>query len=611
MNRSERRRMSKRGAPPGAPGGRTAMLMEARRLGEQGRMDEAEAICRRLIAANAADADAQALLAPILLSRGQCQQAADAAERALRLRPGHANAAFNLGNAMMELGRVADAERAYRLAAASLPGDATVQASLAEAQEAGMRLAEAVEAGGRAMTLAPGDPHLRAAQATRMQMACDWAGLGRLLPMLDRDERDALARGAAPAETLFSHISRCEDPARNAALARAAAAQFQRIAPMPPVAAAPKAKLRIGYLSSDFQDHATAHLITGLLRRHDRAAVEVHCFSHGRDNGGGFRDAIRAACDSFTDLMGLGDAEAARRIRAAGIDILVDLKGHTHGNRLEICAMRPAPVQASYLGYPGTTGANFIDYAIVDPVVLSPEEAALWTEQPVYMPHCYQVNDDAQKIARTGLTRARAGLPESSFVFASFNSPMKIGPATFRAWMVILKAVPGSVLWLLAHNAAATSNLRRAAEAAGVPTQRLVFSPPLPKPEHLERIALADLALDTFIYNGHTTTSDCLWAGVPVVTTMGRHFASRVCASLLSAIGLSELVARDVAEYERLAVALANDSRRLAGLRAGLADARTAAPLFDTARFARDLERGYRAMWQRAASGLPPAPIRL
>ncbi len=611
MNRSERRRMMKRGVPPGAPGGRAALLAEVRRLGQHGRMDEAEAICRKLIAANAADADAQALLAPILLSRRQYQQAADAAERALALQPGHANAAFNLGNALMALNRAADAERAYRMAAVALPNEATVHASLAEALEARMRLAEAIEAGGRAVALAPGDPYLCAAQTSRMQMACDWPGLELLLPALDRDERDALARGAAPAEPPFSHISRCEDVARNAALARAAAAQFRRLAPLPPVAAAPKAKLRIGYLSGDFQDHATAHLITGLFRQHDRAAVEVHCFSHGRDNGGGFRDAIRAASDTFTDLMGVDDAQAARRIRAAGIDILIDLKGHTHGNRLEICAMRPAPVQAAYLGYPGTSGTPFLDYAIVDSTVLSPEEAALWTEQPVYMPHCYQVNDNTQKVARTGLTRARAGLPESGFVFASFNSPMKIGPATFRAWMAILNAVPGSVLWLLAHNPAATANLRRAAEAAAVPSQRLVFSHPLPKPEHLERLALADLALDTFIYNGHTTTSDCLWAGVPVATVLGGHFASRVCASLLGAIGMSELVAHNTEDYERLAIALAGNPQRLASLRARLATNRPASPLFDTQRFARDLERGYRRMWERAAAGQAPAPIHL
>lgn len=601
--------MMKKGAPAAASGGRAALLNEVRRLGQIGRMAEAEAICRKLIAGNAADADAHALLAPVLASRGLYQQAAAAAARALALQPGHVNAAFNLGNALMVLHRSAEAIDAYRVAAAALPGDPTVQAALAAALEAQLQLAEAIEVGNRAAAINPTDPQLRAVQALRMMMACDWSGLERLEPMLDRDEREALARGLVPAESPFSHISRCEDPARNAAMARAWAAQYLDIDPLPPIVAVPKTTLRIGYLSSDFRDHAIAHLISGMLREHDRQAVSVHCYSHGPDNGGGYRDAVRAACDAFTDVTNVDDADAARRMRADGIDILVDLNGPTHGNRLGLCARRPAPVQVTYLGFPGSSGARFFDYAVVDPIVLAPEEAALWTEQPVYMPHCYQANDNAQTIASTGLTRERAGLPETGFVFASFTSPTKIGTEIFRAWMAILGAVPDSVLWLLAHNPAAIENLRRAAAAEGVAPTRLVFSPPLAKPAHFERLALADLALDTFVYNGHTTTSDCLRAGLPVVTMVGRHFASRVSASLLAAMALDELVAPDARHYIDLAVALARDSARLAALRARLVASRPAAPLFDPVRFARDLERGYRLMWDRAVAGRAPAAI--
>ncbi|MCC7045257.1 MAG: tetratricopeptide repeat protein [Alphaproteobacteria bacterium] len=682
--------MAKQGAA-GSPAARAQLRAELARLAQQGQFDRAEALCRQLAAASPADPDPHALMAAILLQRGDASAAAQSAALALKLDPRHGNAAFNLGNALVRLERFAEAERAFRQADKAHPGDPDILCNLAAvllrlgsasdavaasrrglsarprdpallanlgnalmtlgdaagaaeayrdvtqaapqdadawrdlsgAYERLWRIDEAIQANERARALQPADPTLRAELMYQLQHACDWPRHEALAREVDRDIDAALSQGQATAEPPLGNIGRCDDPARNVAIARAWAGALERATPRlappplappplaPPRPAQPKERLRIGYLSANFQDHAVGHLTCGLFAAHDRAAVEVQLFSYGRDNGGGYREAIEAGADRFVDLLALSDRQAAEAIRAAGVDILVDLMGWTQGHRQAICAMRPAPVQATFLGFPGSSGAGFFDYAIVDHVVLPADHARLWPEKPVFLPHAYQPNNNAQPIAATGATRHDFCLPADGVVFASFNQPFKITEATFRSWMAILRAVPGSVLWLMHQNDAATRNLKTAAHQGGVAPDRLVFSPNVPKPRHLERLALADLALDTLLYNGHTTTSDCLWAGLPVVALKGRHFAARVSASLLGAIGHAELVADDEAGYERLAVALAQDRPRLAALRASLAAARRSAPLFDTPLFARNLERAYRAMWDRAAAGQPAIAIDL
>ncbi len=575
------------------------------------RLEEAEQAFRQAATAQPNDPDILCNLAALLQRRGAAAEAVSLCRRGLGARPNDANLLSNLGNALTVLGETASAAEAYRKVTMLTPQDADAWRDLSAALERLWRLDEAIRANERALALRPGDPLLRAELLYQYQHACDWPRQARMAAEVDRDIDAALARGETVSESPLSNVGRCDDPARNALLARNWARVPERSAARLPAASAPAAKprLKVGYLSADFRDHAIGHLTCGLYRAHDRAAVEVHCFSYGRDNGGGYRDAIRAGTDHFIDVMAMGDAEAARAIRAAGIDIVVDLMGWTTNQRLAICAARPAPLQATFLGFPGTTGASFFDYAIVDRIVVPPEHAMHWSERLVFLPQAYQVNNRAQAIAASGASRASVGLPEDAFVFASFNQPFKIGEATFRAWTSILGAVPGSVLWLMQQNDLAVVQLRRAAEAAGIAAGRLVFAPPLPKPLHLERLALADLALDTLIYNGHTTTSDCLWAGLPVVAVRGRHFASRVSASLLQAIGLPELVAEDVDGYRRLAVALAHERARLDEIRRRLAANRLTAPLFDTELFARNLERAYRLMWDRAVAGLSPATI--
>jgi predicted O-linked N-acetylglucosamine transferase (SPINDLY family) len=290
---------------------------------------------------------------------------------------------------------------------------------------------------------------------------------------------------------------------------------------------------------------------------------------------------------------------AARRIHADKVDILIDLKGYTRQNRLEIAALRPAPVQLAWLGFPGTSGADYFDYIVTDSVVTPSDAADAYSEAFVVMPHCYQVNNRDQKIAEAPVLRAKAGLPEGAFVFASFNNTYKLEPVMFAAWMELLRDVPNGVLWFLPNNDFAIDNLRREASAVGVEPERLIFAGMLPKAEHLKRASLVDLALDTRIYNGHTTTSDMLWAGVPVITLKGTHFASRVSASLLQAFGLPELIMETLGSYRTLAHDIAQTPARYIALRERVMALRQQSPLFDTREFARDLERAYSEIWRR------------
>lgn len=362
-------------------------------------------------------------------------------------------------------------------------------------------------------------------------------------------------------------------------------------------------RLRVGYVSGDFRNHATAYLARKLFHVHDRQYFEIIGYTlHAGDESDYWRD-IRNACDRMVDLSALSNADAARRIAADGVHILVDLHGYTRYGRQEIFALRPAPVQVGFLGYPGTLGGAYTPYIIADERVLSAELRPCFSEQPVYLPDCYQITDNEQPIAQTGVTRTNEGLPEKAFVYASFNTGYKIEPTVFDSWMRILHQVSGSVLWLLADSFQMRYHLQSAARERGIDPERLVFAKRLPKPEHLERLRLADLYLDTFIVNAHATGSDVLWAGVPVLTLRGWAFQARVCASLLYAVGLPELVTDSKTDYETLAVDLASDRLRLAALRERLSQERRGCTLFDTERYVQHLERAYELLWQAHQSG--------
>jgi predicted O-linked N-acetylglucosamine transferase (SPINDLY family) len=365
--------------------------------------------------------------------------------------------------------------------------------------------------------------------------------------------------------------------------------------------------IRIAYVSHDFHAHATSFLMAELFELHDRADFSVFGVSFARDDGSAVRRRIAAGCDRFVEMGDKGDYEIARWLREQEVDIAVDLKGYTGFSRPGVFALRPAPIQVSYLGHPGTLGASFIDYLIADEFLIPPAASAFYAERIAYLPDSYQVNDRKRSVSQVAPTRLETGLPAEAFVFCCFNNNWKITAPVFDVWMHLLEAVEDSVLWLLADNQYAVENLRREAVARGMAAERLVFAERMPNDAHLARHRLADLFLDTLPCNAHTTASDALWSGVPIVTCAGRSFPARVAGSLLRAVGLRQLITQSLEEYEALALALARDRETLSALRAQLTHERERLPLFDTPRFCRHLEQAYRHMWRNYRDGRPAA----
>lgn len=367
-----------------------------------------------------------------------------------------------------------------------------------------------------------------------------------------------------------------------------------------------RGRIRLGYLSNDFHNHATAHLLVEALEAHDRARFEIRAYSYcGVEDA--MRTRLRAAFDAFTDISSLTDAEAARLINADGVDILIDLKGFTYGARTGVMMLRPAPVQVNYLGYPGTLGTGVCDYIVTDRYVTPPASSSAYSETFAYLPQSYQPHGRRAPLDAPP-SRIAAGLPAEGFVYCCFNQAYKLTPFIFDLWARLLEETPGAVLWLSAAMLA-EGNLRNELRNRGIDARRLIFAPHLPQPEHLARLQLADLALDTAPFGSHTTASDALWAGVPIVTCAGDTFPSRVAGSLLHAIGLPELVAPDFDAYFKIAAALAGDPVRCAELRAKLAANRLTTALFDVFAYTRALESLFEAMWRRRLSGAPPAVI--
>jgi predicted O-linked N-acetylglucosamine transferase (SPINDLY family) len=431
----------------------------------------------------------------------------------------------------------------------------------------------------------------------------DWLHLERLQTHVLQ-----LLQSGQPAAEPFGLQGWCADPAllRAAAVSQAARTHPSRpqFLPAPTVGTGPR--VRIGYLCGEFREQATSILLTEVLERHDRSRFEIFAFDTGWDDGSKRRQRIDAVCQ-VVPLAGLSDLDAAKLVRQHGIDILVNLNGYFGLGRPGVFSMRAAPVQVNYLGFPGTIGAPYMDYIVADPWVIPPQEAEHYVEQVVTLPHSYQPNDSTRPIAASPATRAQAGLPEQAFVFCCLNNAYKIVPPVFDVWMRLLHGVPGSVLLLYGDKPELQANLHHEAQQRGIAADRLLFTRHLPNDQHLRRLQLCDLFLDTWPYNAHTTGSDALWAGLPVLTCTGRSFPSRVGASLLHAVGMPELITDDLAAYEALALRLAQDARLLASLRKKLATQLKSAPLYQTEPYTRQLESAYLTMVEQARQGLPPA----
>jgi protein O-GlcNAc transferase len=467
------------------------------------------------------------------------------------------------------------------------------------------RFPEAAAAFDQALKLDRSLPLLHGQALGARMVICDWRDFDKSLTALEA----SIARGvaASPPFTLLGVSASRRLQRQCAASWLAREAQPSTCVPRRPDTTG--RKIRIGYFSADFHNHATAYLMAELFERHDKTRFEIIAYSFGAITQDAMRARLRTAFDAFVEVGHLSDSDIAALARRDGIDIAVDLKGFTGEGRNKIFAHRAAPFQVSYLGYPGTMAADYVDYLVADPVLIPPEHQGDYAEKIIYMPFSYQVNDSTRGIAENSPDRAKLGLPEEGFIFCRFNNNYKITPSVFDIWMRLLHALPGSVLWLLADNDPAVANLRRAAIVRGVEADRLVFAERMELAEHLTRHAAADLCLDTLPYNAHTTASDALWAGLPVLTLLGQSFAGRVGASLLTALDLPELITESPAAYEARALELARDPARLGDIRRKLWAQRLMAPLFDGGRFARHLEAGFEQIMQRHQSGLPPDHI--
>ncbi len=525
-------------------------------------------------------------------------------DRALALGARTAGAHYNRGLALTGLERHTEAEESYRRAVALDPGLAMARLSRAGALARMRRYAEAAADLERVVAL---DPKLAFAQGMLLEArmhCCDWRGFDAL-----REDVIGGVRAGRRAADPFAFLAVSRSPHDQLRCARTWIDAWSPPAPMParPGTARRRDRIHVAYLSPDFREHAVALLSAGLFERHDRARFETTALSFGVDDGSPMRGRLERAFERFVDVRQRADHEIAALMRELDVDIAVDLAGLTGSARTGILALRPAPVQVNFLGYTGTMGAPYVDYIVADRTVIPEDERDGYSERVVWLPDTFQCNDALRPIAPSAPPRRDAGLPDDAFVFCSFNNAFKIAPDVFACWMRLLKAVDGSVLWLLEGSGEATANLRREAAATGVDPGRLVFAARAAPAEHLARHRLADLFLDTLPFNAHTTASDALWTGLPVVTCEGTTFAGRVAASLLRAVGLPELVTRTRDDYEALALRLATDRAALAALAAKLAANRSTAPLFDPQRFARHLESAYATMWERHLQGQAPA----
>jgi predicted O-linked N-acetylglucosamine transferase (SPINDLY family) len=584
-----------------------SVLIAGMKARDRGDLAGAEALFRRALAADPAYARAHANLGELLSNQGRTEDAEQHLRRAIDLDADDVRAWNNLGNLLARFpARKADAEAAFQNALRIEPDNVAALHNYATLLKSGGNAAGAKALWQRAVAAHPG--HLKSLLALHYgnRQECDWSSHseyeGKILELIR-------AGTAAPFTPfiLLSTASTAKDQFEAAwrYAATLAVPQARQLHPRQP---RPDERIRIGYLSRDFYQHATSALIAEVLEKHDRKRFELWALDYSPEDRSPMRWRVLAAFDRVFSLKGMSDEIAARAIHAEEIDILVDLKGYTKSTRSRILAHRPAPSQVNFLGYPGTMGGDFVDYILGDPVVTSFADQPFFSERIVQLPDCYQPNDRNREVAAPP-TRADYGLPEGAFVFCCFNNTYKISPDTFAVWMRLLQAMPFSVLWLFEAKRNVASNLRMEAAAQSVDPDRLIFAPAKPMAEHIARYPLADLFLDTLPYNAHTTASEAIWAGLPILTLAGSTFAGRVCASILRAAGLPELITHSLAEYEQRALTLARERTELAAIRAKIETTRQSMPLFDTDRFTAGLEDAYQQMWRLWAEGRPPEQI--
>ena len=524
-----------------------------------------------------------------LMRLGRQSEALQGLDQVVALVPDHADAWFHRGVALDQLGYPDQAVASYDRVLALVPTATAALANRGISLHSLRRLEEAMACFAAVEKLLPGNMSALNGQAGIAAHICDWS-------RHEEFEKAVVAAIRAGERDIHPGTMLTYSNAPDIMLANAKVHAIPASGPVWTAKPFSGPRIKVAYCSADFHAHPMPRLLAGLFERHDRARFEVIAISFGPEDGSEMRTRLKAAFDQFHDVRTASDAAIAELIARLGVDIAVDLMGYTTNSRPGLFARRPAPAQVSYMGYAGTLGAAHYDYIIADDVVAPPQHQPFYAEKIMALPDTYWVTDDRRAEAGPAPSRAQAGLPEQGFVFCCFNNNWKIGPAQFDIWMRLLKDVPDSVLWLMQDNPEAAANLRKEAAARGVAPERLVFAPRVTPEEHLARHRLAGLFLDTLPYGAHTTASDALWCDVPVVTCLGDGFPGRVAASILTAIGLPDLITQNAAEYESLALALASDPPRLAALKDRLEANRKTTALFDTVRFTRSMEAAFEEM---------------
>ena len=571
-------------------------------------LDAAIASCEKAIALKPGLVEAYSNIGLALQEQKKLDTAVANFDKAIKLKPNYFQAYSNRGNALLDLKQFDAAIASYDKAITLRPDFAEAYYNRGAALKELKQLDASIDSYEKAFSLKPDHPYLIGIRQHLKMLICDWEGFESSIQLINQKVQDKLKIAAT-----FTIIGL---PISLSALRQTAETwcrdKFPYNSYLGPIVQQPRqTKIRLGYFSADFHNHATAYLMAELFERHDKSKFELIAFSFGPETKDEMQIRVSQAFDHFINVANLSDLEIALLSRELGIDIAIDLKGVTQDYRLSIFSYKAAPIQVSYLGYPGTLGADYIDYLIADKTLIPPQSQQHYSEKIVYLPNSYQVNDRHRVIAPKQFTKQELGLPEDAFVFCCFNNNFKITPDVFDSWVRILRAVDNSVLWLLQDNPTAVTNLQKEAVRRDLDPARLVFAKRMALPEHLARHKAADLFLDTTPCNAHTTASDALWAGLPLLTCMGESFASRVAASLLNAVGLPELVTETLADYEALAIELATAPAKLKALKEKLERNRLTTPLFDTALFTKHIEAAYTQMYERYQAELTPEHIEI
>jgi protein O-GlcNAc transferase len=560
-------------------------------------------LLKRAVTAQPHYADAHNNFGVVLRDNERSHEAIEYFKKALEINPHYLDALINYGNALQDIGKLQNAVTLYRRSLQIAPGHPGALSNLGNALQELGRHQDAVEVFQKLLTMFPDYEYALGSMVFSKRHCCDWTlwdeEVSKILFKIEEGKRVCKP---------FDLLAIADSPVHQLLCARVFSQhEFPEMTSMTTEPHCKNDKISVAYLSADFRQHAVSQLLVQLIEEHDRSCFNVIGISYGEDDQSPLRKRMVQAFDQFIDVRHMGDRQVAALLREMQVDIAIDLMGFTTDSRLGILAERAAPVQAGFLGYAGTTGTNYIDYLIADKFIVPEGARDFYTEQLVYLPNCFQPNDTNREVASNTPTREECGLPEHGIVFCAFNTHYKIAPPVFDLWMRLLSRVEGSVLWLACCNDTVKVNLRQQASNKGVRPERIVFAERTQElKDHLARHRLADIFLDTWPYNAHTTASDALWAGLPVLTYSGKSNASRVAGSLLQAVGLPELITESLEGYEELAIRLATNRSCLDSLKEKLKEQMATAPLFDTYQYRRHFEEALRIMVHRERNRQSP-----